>query len=187
MLPAPVQAPVRLLLLLTLAQCTSMESATEAREVVVVVLSAAQMLAIEEPPCEMAERGHVVPAADALPLHPSPVPPPTRIPNLCSPAVEPLPPVEVEPVLREPRDVQARLTQHLPQATTGEVPRPLLMWAQIDSSGAVRTLKQVRSSGVESWDSAATVVLTEASFRPALGDNRRVPAWIGLLVEPPEP
>jgi len=92
-------------------------------------------------------------------------------------------PYEVEPEVRNPREVQQALTREYPSilrdAGIGGV---VVMWFFIDEQGNVQNVQVNQSSGHASLDAAAERVAYEFQFSPALNRDQPVPVWVQIPI-----
>ena len=92
-------------------------------------------------------------------------------------------PYEVEPEVRNSREVQQALTREYPSilrdAGIGGV---VIMWFFIDEEGVVQNVQVNESSGHASLDAAAERVAYEFRFSPALNRDQPVPVWVSIPI-----
>jgi periplasmic protein TonB len=92
-------------------------------------------------------------------------------------------PYEVEPEVRNSREVQQALTREYPSilrdAGIGGV---VVMWFFIDEEGIVQNVQVNESSGHASLDAAAERVAYEFRFSPALNRDQPVPVWVSIPI-----
>lgn len=92
-------------------------------------------------------------------------------------------PYEVEPELRNPREVQQALVREYPSilrdAGIGGV---VEVWFFIDENGEVQNAQVNQSSGHESLDAAAERVAYAFRFSPALNRDQPVPVWVSIPI-----
>ena len=92
-------------------------------------------------------------------------------------------PYEVEPEIRNVREVQQALQEEYPavlrDAGIGGV---VLVWFLIDEEGEVRNVVVNESSGHQALDAAAERVAHRFRFSPALNRDQPVPVWVQIPI-----
>ncbi|MHB1168719.1 MAG: TonB family protein [Longimicrobiales bacterium] len=93
-------------------------------------------------------------------------------------------PRDVEPTLKNTRDIQRLLERSYPpivrDAGIGGV---VTLWLYVDVEGNVRESRVQESSGIPSLDDAAVAVASAMRFRPAQYRGRSVPVWVAQRIE----
>lgn len=93
-------------------------------------------------------------------------------------------PRDVEPSLRNTRDVQRHLERSYPPAVRDAGMGGIVtLWLYIDAAGNVLETRVQESSGIAALDEAARAVASEMQFRPAQYRGRSVPVWVAQRIE----
>lgn len=93
-------------------------------------------------------------------------------------------PRDVEPSLRNTRDVQRHLERSYPPAVRDAGMGGIVtLWLYIDAAGNVLETRIQESSGIAALDEAARAVASEMQFRPAQYRGRPVPVWVAQRIE----
>jgi protein TonB len=119
---------------------------------------------------------------DANPVDYLPPPPP---PSTVSPEQEisRFTPYSVAPVLLNRAHVEKLLEQEYPPLLRqADIDGVVLIWLQIDSTGAVVATEIKEPSGYESFDAAARRVSRAMHFRPAFNRDKAVEVWVSLPI-----
>ncbi len=93
-------------------------------------------------------------------------------------------PRDVEPTLKNTRDIQRLLERSYPpivrDAGIGGV---VTLWLYVDVEGNVLESRVQESSGIPALDDAAIAVASAMQFRPAQYRGRSVPVWVAQRIE----
>jgi len=93
-------------------------------------------------------------------------------------------PRDVEPSLRNTREVQRHLELSYPPAVRDAGMGGIVtLWLYIDAAGTVLETRVQESSGIAALDEAARAVASEMQFRPAQYRGRSVPVWVAQRIE----